>query len=470
MDDAARKVSSFINHRRLISPGGSLLLSLSAGKDSMALLNIMLELRESLPLTLGVFHLNHGTRGRESDLDEEFVRAEAERYAVPFHGEKFDFSTVPRGRSFEEYAREVRYGLLLENARGRSALCATAHTSDDNVETVLMRIFQGTGPHGLTGIPPVRGDILRPLLCLSSDEVYEYLNSRGIQWRDDASNRDVKFLRNHLRHEIIPLLEKRFPRVRKAVAGLAGISSGSGDLLDELLSEKYGLLLEKRDNGDVFIRYQRFSGSAPLLSHVLAMAFRELGLFISTAILDEMCRRFFMNRTHCELYRGRGIQARKTVIDGEGAILIGRITDIADRTNWSYDVDMSGLPLEILLAGEGIALYIEDAGVSRFSGKTKAPDTVFISGDSLSVIRIRNRRPGDTITLPGGTRKLKKVLIDQKYNPDDKDRVPLLEAGGAIIAVLGSFSGDYRTLVARDFMVNRNTKKILAIRTVKKYR
>ena len=434
----------------------------------MALLNLLFELREALPLTLGVFHLNHGTRGHESDLDEEFLRAAAELNGIPFFREKVDFLNVPRGRSFEEYARDVRYRLLCERAMRLGYQCATAHTSDDNAETLLMRVFQGTGLHGLAGISPVRDIIIRPLLCVSADEVYGYLHSNGITWREDASNRDTKYLRNHIRHEILPLLEKRFPGVRRSLSNLAGVAGEFRELLDGLLVEKYGRILEKQENGEVLIHYKRFAHSMPLLAHVFALAFREMGLHVSTAILNEVCRRITVKRSHCELYAGMGVRVYKTIAGGEEIALIGPGKEPDRLDSWEYNADLSILPLELSLPEAGIVIQVEESEISRFNAEEGAGNTLYISGDSLSTVTIRNRRPGDVISLSGGTKKLKKMLIDQKYDPAAKDRVPLLAVNNSISVVLGNFAGNFRNMIARDRMVRQNTKKILAIRAVRK--
>jgi tRNA(Ile)-lysidine synthase len=177
--------------------GDRLLLSLSAGKDSIALMDIMSTLAEEWSLTLGVFHLNHLSRGMESDSDEEFVRNLAKTYQLKLYCERFDCAGRPRGSSFEEFSREKRYGLLNGIARAESwDKIATAHTGSDNIETVLMRILRGTGIHGLRGIEPIRSKLIRPLLPLTSADVYAHLTDRGLKWREDRSNADPRFLRN----------------------------------------------------------------------------------------------------------------------------------------------------------------------------------------------------------------------------------------------------------------------------------
>jgi len=167
-----RRVRAFTMEHGMLTKRDRILLSLSAGKDSVALLDIMSQLAESLELTLGIFHLNHLSRGKESDDDEYFVKELAEQKGLRLYVKRIDCSVRPSGKSFEDFSRDRRYQMLHEIAGADSwTRVATAHTMSDNSETVLMRILRGTGVHGMRGIDPVRGTLIRPLLILSSSEV-----------------------------------------------------------------------------------------------------------------------------------------------------------------------------------------------------------------------------------------------------------------------------------------------------------
>ena len=218
MKDLIQQTSAFIIKNSLIGPGMKILLSCSAGKDSMALLAVLYALKERFRCDLGIFHLNHLMRGAESDRDEDFLKSVSDNMGLPFYVERYDFSEHKTRRgSFEEQARNVRYGLIEQYLKNCGYdRCAMAHNNDDAVETVLMRICTGTAIHGLQGIPAKRGHIIRPLLHASASDIYSFLKEESISWREDSSNSDDVYTRNFIRNTVIPRLETRFPALRSS--------------------------------------------------------------------------------------------------------------------------------------------------------------------------------------------------------------------------------------------------------------
>ena len=199
--------------------GDRVFAAVSGGADSVALLCLLLELRSELGVVLSVAHVNHKLRGEESDEDERFVARLARQ-----HGLELDIRVAPvDGRHISEIrsgievaARELRHGFFRQLAReGRATKIATAHTLDDQAETVLLRIFRGTGIRGLSGVHPrivfeepgrTFGELVRPLLSFRRAELREFLRERGQSWREDSSNRDLAFLRNRVRHRLLPMI------------------------------------------------------------------------------------------------------------------------------------------------------------------------------------------------------------------------------------------------------------------------
>ena len=231
----------------MLEPGDRVGVAVSGGADSVALLRLLLELRSELGIVLSVVHFNHKLRGQESDEDEAFVTQLAREHKLELHvsGADVRAEASAGGRSLETTARELRYEffqqLVTPNNEGRSQLdkVATAHTLDDQAETVLMRILRGTGTRGLAGIYPVVdlededevvGEVLRPLLEVRHQELSEYLNAVNQPWREDSSNRDVKFTRNRVRSRLLPLLEGEFnPAVAASLSELADIARAEED-------------------------------------------------------------------------------------------------------------------------------------------------------------------------------------------------------------------------------------------------
>lgn len=216
----ARKVSQFIEEKHLFGRGDKVLVALSGGADSVALLRVLLQLGYACEAAHCNFHL----RGEESVRDEHFVRALTERLGVPLQVTHFDTQAyaASRGISIEMAARELRYAWFSERLQACGAkVVAVAHHRDDSVETFLLNLVRGTGIDGLQGIRPVNGEVVRPLLCVSRAEILEYLSALGQDYVTDSTNLQDEFMRNKLRLHVIPLLETLNPSVSETIAETA---------------------------------------------------------------------------------------------------------------------------------------------------------------------------------------------------------------------------------------------------------
>ena len=209
------KVPAFIRQQRLLEPGDRVVCAVSGGADSVALLFALYLLREKLQIQLSAAHFNHGLRGAESDRDQAFVEDFCSRYDIPLQVAKGQVE--PGKKGLEAAAREARYAFL-ETLPGK---IATAHTADDNAETVLMHLVRGTGLKGLGGIAPVRGRIIRPMLSVTRQEVLAFLQEYCLQFVEDSSNAGDLFLRNRLRHRVMPLLKQENPRLAENLSRMA---------------------------------------------------------------------------------------------------------------------------------------------------------------------------------------------------------------------------------------------------------
>jgi tRNA(Ile)-lysidine synthase len=235
VQELAEQLRNTIRKYGSIRPGDRVAAAVSGGADSVALLCLLLELRAEFGIVLSVAHVNHKLRGEESDQDERFVAQLAQRHGLELHAcdaplegrhisqIRLEVSSEVRsktgsdiGGGIEAVARELRYSFFRQLARdGRVSKVATAHTLDDQAETVLLRIFRGTGIRGLSGIHPrivfeekghAFGELVRPLLGFRRAALQEFLRQQGQSWREDSSNRDIVFLRNRVRHRLLPLL------------------------------------------------------------------------------------------------------------------------------------------------------------------------------------------------------------------------------------------------------------------------
>ncbi len=219
----AERLLKTIRKQESIRAGDRLAVAVSGGADSVALLCLLLELRAELGIVLSVAHVNHKLRGKESDEDERFVAELARQHGLELHACEAPVDRNQRSgirSGIEAAARDLRYGFFRQLAReGRATKIATAHTLDDQAETVLLRLFRGTGIRGLSGVHPrivfeeqgrAFGELVRPLLGFRGAALQGFLRERGQPWREDSSNRDTAFLRNRVRHRLLPMIGEEF--------------------------------------------------------------------------------------------------------------------------------------------------------------------------------------------------------------------------------------------------------------------
>jgi len=214
-----------IEHYGMLGTGDKIVLGVSGGADSIALLYALHELRDH-DLELIVAHLNHGLRGDEAERDARFVEQVAQSLNLPFEYKEVNTLQFKEERqlSIEEAGRILRYEFFTDVFTKFTAdKIATAHTLDDQAETVLMRLFRGSGLRGLSGIPPVSGNIIRPLIETRRSEIEDFLNSSGIKWVEDSTNKEAVFLRNKIRLDLLPELKNYNPQIHTTLARTADI-------------------------------------------------------------------------------------------------------------------------------------------------------------------------------------------------------------------------------------------------------
>ena len=256
MSSFAKKVKSAIIE--LIAPGDKVLVAVSGGADSLALLYLLEQFSKELGYELFVAHLNHLVRGKESDEDASFVEKEANKLSLPVFIDKIVVKKSGLKSSFQESARILRYQFLedvLTSIKGNKI--ALGHTADDRIETVLMNFLRGTGLRGLAGIPEARGHVVRPILSCTRSEIEGFLDGQNLIYRTDSSNNETKYLRNKIRHEVIPFLKTFNPDISGNLLGLAEIARGEEQWMSEKTRELYSQLVTP-ENGDLCFEITKF--------------------------------------------------------------------------------------------------------------------------------------------------------------------------------------------------------------------
>lgn len=440
-----------VRRYRLLTRGDGVVVAFSGGPDSTALLLLLAEARVEMRLSLHAAHLNHGLRGRESEEDQRHAAVFCSSLGVPFVARRVDLTGEASGKgNWEERARQARYRFL-EGERRRLGFqrIALGHTRDDLVETLLMRLLRGSGLSGLAGLyPAVEGVIVRPLIEASRRQIIEFLGEQRVPWRVDSTNQDLRFLRNRLRHHLLPLLEERYnPRIRERLADAAELLRDDEQLLEQEVSRQWAGLLRPLAAG---------SGS------VRAVALDRAGLLALPAGLRRRIIRRAIRFSRGNLRRiGRQhveqvLRLAERGSGGEGeAHLPGGIRARAAYGLLSLDLEGPGgdrwtayhhpLPVPGRLPVEEIGCSIRTWLVgpeAMAEGEPSDPRrSVVLSPAVLAAgpLAVRSRRPGDRFRPAGspGSRKVSRMLIDQKIPRHLRRLIPLIVCGKTVLWLPG---------------------------------
>lgn len=450
----------------MINPGDRIILSMSAGKDSVALFYLMEMLKKEFSFETAIFHLNHLLRGDESDKDQEYLENLAQSNGVVLYSEKHDFNrSSVSGLSFEEEARDIRYSMIEELIAHRGYnKTAVAHNCDDNAETVLMRILSGTGIRGLGGIEADSGKIIRPLLIFTADEIYTFLQDNSISWREDLSNTDDKYLRNFVRNKVFPMINERFEHSIKNINRLSSHARENEDLMNSLVFEKHqDSFIVEENNFTIFMN--KLPDKESLLKFILSrLVYEVFGEKLSVAIIDEILKKYSSVRSNLVVYQNAQIIIEKKFINNEQILYVydTKLKKTSLR-EWEYVVNVGSSPL-ILIEEIKKKISIEKVDNKFFVQNMLNESYAFITlPDKCDSVVIRSRKKGDKIFLENGWKKIKDLMIEKKLDTFSKSIVPLIEINNSIAAFLPGFVGLQGNRVACEFKVNNDSDIIIGI-------
>jgi tRNA(Ile)-lysidine synthase len=459
-------------HHMLV-PGDRVLVGVSGGPDSMALLHLLSRLAPELKIRLGVAHLNHCLRGRSADRDAGAVNRAAAALNIPCHMGRARVMKVKRklGLSLEEAGRRVRYAFFNKTMAdaGYSKL-ALGHHLDDNAEQMLMALLRGTGPRGLSGIAPVRGKrIIRPLINARRAQIDEFVCREEISCVSDSSNHDLRFVRNRIRHRLLPLLADQYnPRIADHLTRLADVTRNEEEWVDTLVAVDYQRAVLAREKDAMTLSVGTLRVAHPALARrLLRMALEDLTGTLRQitfthvqavlGLLGEGC-----NGKACHL--PGGIRARRT---GDRLVLEKR-----SGGRWSAPeppVEAKGISATLISTPPPGIVEIQAMriGLRFFScrpdqlprWKDVAPSRAYFDLSRLAFpLTVRPAAPGDRFTPLGasGSQKLKKFFIDHRVPRQNRTNAPVLADKKRIIWLMGHRMDEH-------VKVTEETSQVLAV-------
>jgi tRNA(Ile)-lysidine synthase len=451
------RVAATIARYQMIAPGDTVLVALSAGADSTALLHALVRLSERLHCRICACHVHHGLRGEEADGDAEHAAAFAKSLDLMFWLVRADVRSHAAAHrlSLETAAREVRYQLLGQAAQAHGvARIATGHTADDQAETVLLNLLRGTGPTGLAGIPPVRGNIIRPLLGVTHTDVEQYCRAGNLTYRIDRSNRDLRFTRNRIRHQAMPVLRQLQPRITEALCRLAAIIRDEDDFMSAQAQsevERMELTIEALDGLPIPIR--GFADLHPALQRRVARAaiahLKRDGRDIELERVEALANLLVAGRTGARIQLPDGLVASR----GYRQVFIAKAEDIEPPPSGEWDLPVPG---EVEIRRLGFEFK-----TSRSTAKLPPADVHTALLDAAKVtelLRVRTWRPGDRLIPLGMSKpvKLQDLFVNEKVPRALRPWVPLVLCGDRILWVVGHRISD-------EFKVTAQTRRTIRI-------
>ena len=380
------KLEEFLREFQMITPGDRLVCAVSGGADSMALLWGMYLLKEKLGIELAAAHFNHHLRGEESDRDQQFVKDFCDGYGIPLY--LGSAQVVSGKKGLEAAARDARYAFL----RTLPGKVATAHTADDNAETVLMHLVRGTGLKGLGAISPVNGNVIRPMLGITRREVEAFLEEYHVEYITDSSNETDDFLRNRLRHHVMPLLVEENPKLAENLSAMALRLRQDEQALSALASDQ----------------------------PICVQALRNEMPAVRTRVLER-----FLKESGVKEPEAQHIELAEALVFSDNPSARGNFPGGVTISR-NYDT------LEVLRAEAAEQLQVLCASAEEI---INTPEIFTVQ--TVGEVYIRARQSGDSIRLSGGTKSLKKLFIDRKIPASHRDQIPVVCDDVGILGVYG---------------------------------
>ncbi|MBA4367408.1 MAG: tRNA lysidine(34) synthetase TilS [Desulfobacterium sp.] len=452
-----KKVENTILFYNMVQSQDTILIAVSGGPDSVALLYALHHLSSCLSLKLGVAHVNHQLRAEDAEMDEQFVQSLAQQMDVPFHLKKCDVHHYAKTNrlSLEDAARKVRYDFFSNTLQKNEYLrVATAHHLDDNAELILMNLIRGSGKSGISGIPPIRQKIIiRPLIQVSRKEIMTFLSENKLPYRLDQTNQDISFTRNRIRHRLIPELQSSYnPKIIEALNRMSSIIQQEEEWIENMVDHETSRLIVSSKDQSIQISISGFiEKPMPLqrriarkitqkakgnLQKITLRHIDEILLLISKAIgnsqlhLPDNLLVNISGNLACWSIRKR--VARPPKDDQK------KPTDLI----FCYTIsDLDGSPKTIMIHEIGVKIQFSILSrIHVFELDQQQKNVALMDMNQIHFpLTIRNCIPGDRFTPLGmtGSQKISKYFINHKVPRKDRTEKPLLLCENRIIWLAG---------------------------------
>lgn len=452
------KVLDFIKENKLLDFGDRVLVGVSGGPDSIALLHFLYSICNKLELEVVACHLNHMIRGKEANEDEEFVKDLCERTGVAFFSRKCEVEKLAREKKItvEEAGREERYKFFyyLKEKLGIDKI-ALAHHLDDNVETILMRFLRGTGVKGLRGILPMREDgVIRPFLSVRKKEILAYCKIHKLSTRLDKTNLEAKYHRNKLRLEVIPYLENFNPNFAQGINQLGAISMEYYDFVHKCAKEEVNRIA---DHGKIDIE-----------------KFNELHICLKGEVLIEALQQvnkdISLEYHHIDLILNKLKGEHNTIwaLDLPNNVKVIRQYNYLFADIYTNKVEIDSFCYELrpgkilLLSKLRCCCSVEIMGMDVYKNLNPKPFGAVFDYDKIleqgELLLLRSRKEGDRIEPIGmkGTKKVKDIFIDKKIPLAERWKIPLICINNNVVWIVGYHKN-------RKFKLNEDTQNVLLV-------
>jgi len=452
-----KQVLNTIRSYNLITENDNILIAVSGGYDSMALLYLLMKARKYINFNIHIAHVNHGVRN-EAIYDEIFVERTAKKLGLPYYSKRVDMDGYAREKSIssEEAGRELRYGFFREVLASIDGdKIAVAHNMDDQAETLLMRIMRGTGIDGLKGMEFKKDDVIRPILNISRDRIEEYIELNNIETVLDKTNLLPIYTRNKIRLELIPYIKENFnPNITEALWRLSENAYEDNKFLENYLDEKYNLVLkvEKKDciilHGDLF-RKEKLNFQQRLIRRVISNILGDIQGFSSEHI-NMIVDLFSTGQSGKKLNLPNNLIAK---LDYRNLII--KIRKSSKIKDFQHKLEKGKNDFQDL----GYRFNVQVLSMEEVGSIKRYKDIAYFDYDEIqNSIYVRNRQEGDRFTPFGmkGSKKLKDFFIDEKISRDLRQTIHLVVDEENILWVVGYRTNDL-------YKITKDTKKVLMI-------